>query len=158
MATLVIPAQLKPADGRFGSGPSKVREDVLTMLAGSGRAYMGTSHRQPPVKSLVRRVRTGLAQLFDLPPGYVVALGNGGTSTFWDVAAFGLIQSHSQHLSFGEFSAKFAGVADRAPWLSRPTVVESVFGTHPLPHPEPGADVYALTHNETSTEIGRASC
>jgi phosphoserine aminotransferase len=130
-----------------------VREEQLTMLAGAGRAYMGTSHRQPPVKSLVHRIRTGLSQLFRLPDGYTVALGNGGTSAFWDAAAFGLIKQHSQHLSFGEFSAKFAGTVTRAPWLTRPTVVESVPGTHPLPYAEPGADVYALTHNETSTGV-----
>jgi phosphoserine aminotransferase len=153
MGTLVIPAQLRPADGRFGSGPSKVREEQLTMLTGSGRAYLGTSHRQAPVKSLVHRVRTGLAELFSLPDDYTVALGNGGTSAFWDAAAFGLIREHSQHLSFGEFSAKFAGVAARAPWLSKPTVLESAPGTHPAPRPEPGADVYALTHNETSTGV-----
>jgi len=123
------------------------------MLAGSGRAYLGTSHRQPPVKSLVRRIRTGLTELFGLPDGYTVALGNGGTSAFWDAAAFGLIREHSQHLSFGEFSAKFAGVVTRAPWLTRPTVLESVPGTHSVPRAEPGADVYALTHNETSTGV-----
>jgi len=153
MGTLVIPAQLRPADGRFGSGPSKLREEQLTALAGSGRAYLGTSHRQPPVKSLVHRVRAGLTELFGLPGDYTVALGNGGTSAFWEAAAFGLIREHSQHLSFGEFSAKFAGVAARAPWLSRPTVVEAVPGTHPVPEAEQGADVYALTHNETSTGV-----
>jgi phosphoserine aminotransferase len=153
MGTLVIPAQLRPSDGRFGSGPGKVREEQLTALAGPGRAYLGTSHRQPPVKSLVHRIRTGLTELFSLPDGYAVALGNGGTSAFWEAAAFGLIREHSQHLSFGEFSAKFAGVASRAPWLSRPTVVDAVPGTHPLPHAEPTADVYALTHNETSTGV-----
>jgi phosphoserine aminotransferase len=152
-STLVIPAQLRPSDGRFGSGPSKVREEQLTMLAGAGRAYLGTSHRQPPVKSLVRRVRTGLAELFSLPDDYTVVLGNGGTSAFWDAAAFGLIQAHSQHLSFGEFSAKFAGIVTRAPWLSRPTVVDSVPGTHPAAYTEDEADVYALTHNETSTGV-----
>ena len=153
MGTLVIPAQLRPADGRFGSGPSKVREEQLTTLAGPGRAYLGTSHRQPPVKSLVRRIRTGLTELFSLPDGYTVALGNGGTNAFWDAAAFGLIREHSQHLSFGEFSAKFASIASRAPWLSWPTVIDSVPGTHPLPNAEPEADVYALTHNETSTGV-----
>jgi phosphoserine aminotransferase len=153
VSTLVIPAQLKPSDGRFGSGPSKVREEQLTMLAGSGRAYMGTSHRQPPVKSLVHRVRAGLTELFGLPEGYTVAIGNGGTSAFWDAAAFGLIRHHSQHLSFGEFSAKFAGIVTRAPWLTRPTVVESEPGTHPSASAEAGADVYALTHNETSTGV-----
>jgi phosphoserine aminotransferase len=130
-----------------------VREEQLTMLTGSGRAYMGTSHRQPPVKSLVHRVRTGLAELFGLPDGYTVALGNGGASAFWDAAAFGLVRNHSQHLSFGEFSAKFASVAARAPWLSGPTVIESVPGTHPVAAAEAGADVYALTHNETSTGV-----
>jgi phosphoserine aminotransferase len=153
VSTLVIPAQLRPADGRFGSGPSKVREEQLTMLAGSGRAYLGTSHRQPPVKSLVRRIRVGLTELFGLPDGYTVVLGNGGTSAFWDAAAFGLIREHSQHLSFGEFSAKFASAVTRAPWLTRPTVVESAPGTHPRPYAEPGTDVYALTHNETSTGV-----
>jgi phosphoserine aminotransferase len=153
VSTLVIPAQLKPADGRFGSGPSKVREELLTMLAGSGRAYLGTSHRQAPVKSLVHRIRTGLTELFGLPGDYVIAIGNGGTSAFWDAAAFGLIQAHSQHLSFGEFSAKFASVVTRAPWLTTPTIVESAPGTHPLPYAEPEADVYALTHNETSTGV-----
>jgi len=153
VSTLVIPAQLKPSDGRFGSGPSKVREEQVTMLAGAGRAYLGTSHRQAPVKSLVRRVRAGLTDLFGLPDGYTVALGNGGTSAFWDAAAFGLVSAHSQHLSFGEFSAKFAGTVSRAPWLTEPTVVESVPGTHPSAYAEPGADVYALTHNETSTGV-----
>jgi phosphoserine aminotransferase len=153
VSTLVIPAQLRPSDGRFGSGPSKVREEQLTMLAGSGRAYLGTSHRQPPVKSLVRRIRTGLTELFGLPEGYTVALGNGGTSAFWDAAAFGLIRAHSQHLSFGEFSAKFADAVTRAPWLTRPTVVQSVPGTHPVAYAEQGTDVYALTHNETSTGV-----
>jgi len=153
MATLVIPAQLRPADGRFRSGPGKVREEQLTTLTGAGRAYLGTSHRQPPVKSLVHRVRTGLAELFGLPGDYTVALGNGGTSAFWDAAAYGLIREHSQHLSFGEFSAKFASVATRAPWLSRPTVVDSVPGSHPVARAEHGADVYALTHNETSTGV-----
>ncbi|HLK01035.1 MAG TPA: phosphoserine transaminase [Streptosporangiaceae bacterium] len=153
MSTLVIPAQLKPADGRFGSGPSKVREDLLTMLAGSGRAYLGTSHRHGTVKSLVHRIRIGLADLFGLPEDYVVALGNGGSSAFWDAAAFGLIQERSQHLSFGEFSAKFASTVSRVPWLARPTIVESAPGTHPVPYPERGTDVYALTHNETSTGV-----
>lgn len=153
MGTLVIPAQLRPSDGRFGSGPSKVREEQLTSLAGSGRAYIGTSHRQSPVKSLVHRIRAGLTELFALPDGYMVVLGNGGTNAFWEAAAFGLIREHSQHLSFGEFSAKFASITSRAPWLSRPTVVDSVPGTHPLPYPESAADVYALTHNETSTGV-----
>src|SRR5712671_20029 len=150
---LVIPAELKPADGRFGSGPARIRPAQLAALAGSGPAYLGTSHRQPPVRSLVRRIRVGLAELFGLPADYTVALGNGGTSAFWEMATFGLIREHSQHLSFGEFSARFAALAARAPWLSEPTVVESAPGTHPAPRPEPGTDAYALTHNETSTGV-----
>src|SRR5205823_10782560 len=116
-------------------------------------AYLGTSHRQPPVRSLVRRIRVGLAELFGLPADYTVALGNGGTSAFWDVATFGLIREHSQHLSFGEFSAKFAALAARAPWLSEPAVIESAPGSHPAAAADPRADVYALTHNETSTGV-----
>ena len=153
MSTLVIPAQLKPKDGRFGSGPAKIRPEQLAALAASGATYLGTSHRQPPVRSLVRRIRTGLTELFSLPDGYTVVLGNGGTSAFWEMATSGLVREHSQHLSFGEFSARFAALACRAPWLSEPTVVESALGTHPAPWPEPGADAYALTHNETSTGV-----
>jgi len=153
VSTLVIPAQLRPKDGRFGSGPAKLRPEQLAALAASGASYLGTSHRQAPVRSLVHRIRSGLAELFHLPDSYTVALGNGGTSAFWEMAAAGLIREHSQHLSFGEFSAKFAALAGRAPWLSTPTVVESAAGTHPVPWPEPGADAYALTHNETSTGV-----
>jgi phosphoserine aminotransferase len=153
MSDLVIPAGLRPKDGRFGSGPAKIRPEQLAALAGPGAAYLGTSHRQPPVRSLVHRVRAGLAELFGLPGDYTVVLGNGGTSAFWDAAAFGLIRRHAQHLSFGEFSARFAAITGRAPWLDAPTVVESAPGTHPAPRPEPGADTYALTHNETSTGV-----
>jgi phosphoserine aminotransferase len=153
MSHVVIPAGLKPADGRFGSGPAKIRPEQLAALARSASAYLGTSHRQEPVRSLVRRIRTGLSELFSLPDGYTVVLGNGGTSAFWDAAAFGLIQAHAQHLAFGEFSAKFAAVTGRAPWLSAPTVIQSAPGTHPAPCPESGTDVYALTHNETSTGV-----
>jgi phosphoserine aminotransferase len=153
VSSLVIPAELKPRDGRFGCGPAKIRPEQLAALAGSGPVYLGTSHRQPPVRSLVRRIRAGLAELFSLPGGYTVVLGNGGTSAFWDAAAYGLIRRRSQHLSFGEFSARFAAIAGRAPWLSAPTVVESAPGTHPAPRPEPGTDAYALTHNETSTGV-----
>jgi phosphoserine aminotransferase len=153
MRTVVIPERLRPGDGRFGSGPAKIRPEQLAALAGPGAAYLGTSHRQAPVRSLVQRIREGLAELFGLPEGYTVALGNGGTSAFWDMATFGLIREHSQHVSFGEFSARFAAVAGRAPWLSEPTVIESAPGTHPAPRPEPGADTYALTHNETSTGV-----
>jgi phosphoserine aminotransferase len=153
MSDLVIPAGLRPKDGRFGSGPAKIRPEQLAALAGPGAAYLGTSHRQPPVRSLVHRVRAGLAELFGLPGDYTVVLGNGGTSAFWDAAAYGLIRRHAQHLSFGEFSARFAAITGRAPWLDPPTVVVSAPGTHPAPQPEPGADTYALTHNETSTGV-----
>src|ERR1700753_363154 len=153
MSHVVIPAGLKPADGRFGSGPGKIRPARVRALAGRGPAYLVTSHRQAPVRSLVRRVRTGLAELFGLPDDYAVVLSNGGTSAFWDAAAFGLIREHAQHLSFGEFSAKFAAVTDRAPWLSSPAVITAEAGTHPEPQAESGADVYALTHNETSTGV-----
>jgi phosphoserine aminotransferase len=153
MSNLVIPSELKPKDGRFGSGPTKIRPEQLAALAGSGAAYLGTSHRQAPVRSLVQRIRGGLAELFGLPADYTVALGVGGTSAFWEMATFGLIREHSQHLSFGEFSAKFAALAARAPWLSEPAVLESEPGSHPVPEADPRADSYALTHNETSTGV-----
>ena len=148
-----IPANLLPADGRFGSGPSKVRAAQLDALAASGSHYLGTSHRQKPVKSLVGRVRAGVRDLFSLPEGYEVVLGNGGTTAFWDIAAHGLLRSKSQHLSFGEFSSKFAKVAQGAPWLEEPTVISSTPGTHGEAVAEAGVDVYALTHNETSTGV-----
>ncbi len=151
MTTIVIPDTLKPGDGRFGSGPTKVRQEQAAALAAARE--LGTSHRQPPVKALVRRVRSGLAELFDLPNEFVVSLGNGGTNAFWDAAAFGLVQERSQHLSFGEFSSKFAGVTARAPWLKEPSVIATEPGTHPLPRAEAGIDAYALTHNETSTGV-----
>ncbi|MEW9554421.1 phosphoserine transaminase [Nonomuraea sp. NPDC050783] len=153
MADIVIPADIKPADGRFGCGPSKVRTEQLAALAASGAQYMGTSHRQKPVKSLVGRVRSGLADLFSLPEGYQVVLGNGGTTAFWDIAAFGLVREKSQHLSFGEFSSKFAAVTKKAPWLAEPSVIKAEVGTHPTAVAEEGVDVYALTHNETSTGV-----
>jgi len=148
-----IPADLLPADGRFGCGPSKVRPESLAGLAATGRAFLGTSHRQPTVKSLVGRLRAGLAELFALPDGYEVALGNGGATMFWDVAAFCLIEQRSQHLVFGEFSAKFAAVATAAPHLQAPEVIESPPGSHPAVRPMAGVDLYALTHNETSTGV-----
>jgi phosphoserine aminotransferase len=148
---IVIPDKLKPKDGRFGSGPTKVRAEQVAALAAA--AELGTSHRQAPVREVVRRIRTGLADLFSLPNGFVVALGNGGTTAFWDAAAFGLIHERSQHLSFGEFSAKFATVTARAPWLKEPSVIASEPGTHPLPRAAAGVDAYALTHNETSTGV-----
>jgi phosphoserine aminotransferase len=153
MTEIVIPGDLLPADGRFGCGPSKIRPEQLAALARSGSAYLGTSHRQGPVRSLVRRIREGLAELFSLPDGYEVILGNGGTTAFWDIAAFGLVDHKAQHLSFGEFSSKFAKVTAAAPWLDTPTVIESPPGTHPQPGAEDGVDAYALTHNETSTGV-----
>jgi phosphoserine aminotransferase len=142
-----------PRDGRFGSGPSKVRLEALEGLAGTGRGYLGTSHRQATVKSVVGRIRAGLADLFGLPNGYEVALGNGGTTVFWDLATFCLIDRRSQHLSFGEFSAKFTAAARAAPHLDDPDVIESPAGTHPQAEVRGGVDVYALTHNETSTGV-----
>jgi phosphoserine aminotransferase len=153
VADIVIPADIKPADGRFGCGPSKVRPEQLAALAGAGASVMGTSHRQKPVKNLVARVRAGLSDLFSLPEGYEVVLGNGGTTAFWDIASFGLIRDRSQHLNFGEFSSKFATVAKKAPWLGEPTVIKAEAGTHPVAVAEEGVDVYALTHNETSTGV-----
>ncbi|WP_329368265.1 phosphoserine transaminase [Streptomyces sp. NBC_00669] len=153
MADIEIPADIKPADGRFGSGPSKVRTQALDALAATGTSLLGTSHRQAPVKNLVGQVRDGVRALFSLPEGYEVVLGNGGSTAFWDVATHGLISAKSQHLSFGEFSSKFAKASLQAPWLADPTVVKSEPGTHPEPVAEAGVDVYALTHNETSTGV-----
>jgi phosphoserine aminotransferase len=148
-----IPDDLLPADGRFGCGPSKVRPEQVAALAGPGAALLGTSHRQAPVRGLVQRVREGLAALFCLPEEYLVVLGNGGSTAFWEVAAFGLIRQRAQHLSFGEFSSKFAAVTTAAPWLDEPTVIHSAPGSHPEPSAETGADAYALTQNETSTGV-----
>ncbi len=153
MTGIDIPEEIKPADGRFGCGPSKVRPEQLEALTAWGARYLGTSHRQSPVRDVVHRVRSGLKELFDLPNGSEVILGNGGTTAFWDIAAFGLIRERSQHLAFGEFSSKFAKAARTAPWLAEPTVIESAPGTHPLPRAEAGVDAYALTHNETSTGV-----
>ena len=150
---LQIPADLKPADGRFGSGPSKVRPEALAALAERGGGILGTSHRQAPVKGLVERIRRGIADLFTLPDGYEVILGNGGTTAFWDAAAFGLVRERAQHLSFGEFSAKFASVTAAAPWLEAPSVVKAEPGTLARPRAEVGIDVYAWPHNETSTGV-----
>ncbi|MGH9090545.1 MAG: phosphoserine transaminase [Acidimicrobiales bacterium] len=148
-----IPAELLPADGRFGSGPSKVRPEQVAGLVDVATTYLGTSHRQRPVKAVVGRVRTGLRELFSLPDGYEVVLGNGGTTCFWDAATFGLIERRSQHLAFGEFSSKFAAAAKAAPHLEDPKVIESPPGTHPLPEADGEVDLYALTHNETSTGV-----
>jgi phosphoserine aminotransferase len=151
--TLVLPADLIPTDGRFGCGPSKVRPEALAALAASGATYLGTSHRQPAVKGLVHRVRAGLSDLFSLPDGYEVILGNGGTTAFWDAAALGLVREKSQHLAFGEFSAKFAAVTRAAPFLGEPTVIRAEVGDAPDPVAQADVDVYAWAHNETSTGV-----
>ena len=150
---IAIPAHLLPADGRFGAGPSKVRPEAVEALAAASGTFLGTSHRQKTVKSVVGSLRAGLASLFDLPDGYEVVLGNGGTTCFWDAATFGLIRERSQHLSFGEFSSKFATAAAQAPHLGEPEVITSEVGTHPLPVARDDIDLYALTHNETSTGV-----
>jgi phosphoserine aminotransferase len=153
VSDIKIPADLLPADGRFGCGPSKVRPEAVAALAAAGGSVLGTSHRQKPVKSIVGRVSSGVSELFSLPEGYEVVLGNGGATAFWDIAAFGLVRARSQHLHFGEFSSKFASVCKGAPWLGEPSVIKSEPGTHPLPVAEEGIDVYGLTHNETSTGV-----
>jgi phosphoserine aminotransferase len=150
---ITLPEHLRPADGRFGSGPSKVRPEAVAALAEAAPTYLGTSHRQAGVRSMVARLRAGTRELFALPDGYEVALGNGGTGVFWDVAVFSLIERRSQHLSFGEFSSKFAAAAARAPHLADPEVISSPEGSHPEPRPNPDVDLYALTHNETSTGV-----
>ena len=150
---IVIPDEIKPADGRFGAGPSKVPAGALDALAATGTSLMGTSHRQAPVRDIVGRVREGLAELFSLPDGYEVVLGNGGATAFWDIATFGLIREKSQHLSFGEFSSKFAKAAAAAPFLAEPSVISSEPGSLPAPQAEDGVDAYAWAHNETSTAV-----
>jgi phosphoserine aminotransferase len=152
-AQLTIPAGLKPADGRFGCGPSKVRPEQLAALAATGSSLMGTSHRQKPVKSLVARIRAGLTELFSLPDGYEVVLGNGGTTAFWDAAALGLVRDRSLHLTYGEFSAKFAAVTTRAPFLADPVVVSVPPGDAPEPVADPSCDLIGWAHNETSTGV-----
>jgi phosphoserine aminotransferase len=152
-ATLTIPTDLKPADGRFGCGPSKVRPEAVAALAASGAELMGTSHRQAPVKGLVRRLREGITSLFDVPDGYQVVFGNGGATAFWDVAAFNLVRDRAQHLSYGEFSAKFAAVTKSAPFLGEPTIVTAEPGTLARSYAERGVDAYAWPHNETSTGV-----
>ncbi len=153
MADLTIPADLLPADGRFGSGPSKVPAAALADLAGTGTTYLGTSHRKATVKHVVARVREGLTELFSLPEEYQVVLGNGGATAFWDIAALNLIRAKSQHLTFGEFSAKFAAAVAAAPFLSEPTVLSADAGQRAEPHAEQGVDAYAWPHNETSTGV-----
>ncbi len=155
-AEIVLPSHLRPTDGRFGSGPSKVRQEAVEALVGAAPHLLGTSHRRPAVKHLVRRIREGLTTLFSLPSGYEVALGNGGASLFWEAAVFGLIRQRSAHAVFGEFSAKFAAAARAAPFLSDPLVVEAEPGSAPTMRGAPGVDLYALTHNETSTGVATA--
>jgi phosphoserine aminotransferase len=150
---ITIPTELRPQDGRFGSGPSKVRPEQIAALAEVASTYMGTSHRQKTVKAQVGRVRQGFRDLFSLPDGYEVVLGNGGTTCFWDAATFGLIQDQSQHLSFGEFSSKFAACVTAAPHLKDPQVIAAEVGTHGVPVADSSVDLYALTHNETSTGV-----
>ncbi|NQW74855.1 MAG: phosphoserine transaminase [Candidatus Planktophila sp.] len=152
-AQIIIPADLKPIDGRFGCGPSKIRPAALASLASGMDLILGTSHRQKPVKNIVKRIREGLHTLFDLPDGYEVILGNGGSTAFWDIATLGLIQERSQHLVFGEFSSKFASATKDAPFLGEPTIIKSEPGSHPFAVAETGIDLYALTHNETSTGV-----
>lgn len=152
-ADIVIPAELKPVDGRFGSGPSKVRPAQVASLAAVADTYLGTSHRQKTVKSQVGRLREGLRELFTLPEGYEVVLGNGGTTAFWEVATFGLVRDRAQFLSFGEFGGKFVKSVQTAPFLGDPTVIKSDPGSAPQFSAEAGVDVYATPHNETSTGV-----
>jgi phosphoserine aminotransferase len=150
---LQIPADLKPADGRFGSGPSRVRPAQLRHLVDAGASVMGTSHRQRPVKQLVGRVRAGIGELFNLPDGYEVALGNGGTTAFWDAATCCLVRERALHLTYGEFSSKFAMCTMQAPFLADPVVLDAPAGDAPDPRSDPSVDVIAWAHNETSTGV-----
>jgi len=152
-AAVTIPAELLPEDGRFGCGPSKVRPAQVDFLASVGQTVLGTSHRQAPVRSLVGQVREGLNDLLSLPEGYEIILGNGGTTAFWDIAAFGLVRQRAQHLAFGEFSAKFGSVTQKAPFLGDSTIIKGDPGTLPTPSAEVGIDVYAWAQNETSTGV-----
>jgi phosphoserine aminotransferase len=148
-----IPAELLPSDGRFGSGPSKIRVEALDALAATGTSLLGTSHRQAPVKKLVGSLRAGLGDLFSLPDGYEVVLGVGGSHAFFDAATFGLVERRAQHLVHGEFTRKFATATQKAPFLDDPEILETDPSTHPLPYATPGVDVYAWAHNETSTGV-----
>jgi phosphoserine aminotransferase len=150
---LQIPTDLKPLDGRFGSGPSRVRPEQLAYLATAGASVMGTSHRQKPVKSLVAQIRFGLRELFSLPEGYEIALGNGGTTAFWDAATCGLVRERALHLTYGEFSSKFATCTQGAPFLAEPILLQAPAGDAPEPASDPRADVSCWAHNETSTGV-----
>ena len=153
LTDLRLPDDLLPADGRFGCGPSKVRPEQVAALSAIGASVLGTSHRQAPVKNLVQAVREGLTTLFELPEGYEVVLGNGGSTAFWDIAAFGLVRERAQHLAFGEFSAKFGSVTSKAPFLGESTIIKAKPGSLATPSAEAGIDVYAWPHNETSTGV-----
>jgi phosphoserine aminotransferase len=151
--SLTLPDDIKPSDGRFGSGPSKVRPEQLQALSTSAAAIFGTSHRQAPVKDLVGRVRNGLRDYFSVPDGYEVVLGNGGATAFWDAAAFGLIDKRSLHLSYGEFSSKFASAVSKNPFVGEPIIIKADPGSAPEPQSDPSIDVIAWAHNETSTGV-----
>ena len=152
-ADITIPSDLLPVDGRFGAGPSRIRSEQMSALAAVGGSLMGTSHRQKPVKAQVARVRAGLAELFSLPEGYEVVLGNGGSTAFWEIATFSLIRDRAQFLTFGEFGSKFASSAKAAPFLGEQSVIKSETGDAPTFAPEPGIDAYCTPHNETSTGV-----
>jgi phosphoserine aminotransferase len=151
--SISIPAELLPQDGRFGAGPSKVRPEQIDAVVQAGRTLLGTSHRQAPVKNLVGSVREGLQEFFQAPEGYEVVLGIGGATAFWDIAAFGLVEEKAQHLSFGEFSSKFAAATNKAPFLAESSIIKSEPGSLPEPQAEAGVDVYAWAQNETSTGV-----
>jgi phosphoserine aminotransferase len=156
ISQLTIPADIKPSDGRFGCGPSKVRPEQLAAQSTTAAGLFGTSHRQAPVKNLVGRVRDGLRELFSVPEGYEVILGNGGATAFWDAAAFGLIDSKSLHLTFGEFSAKFASAVAANPFVGEPIIISADAGSAPEPQSDPSVDAIAWAHNETSTGVALA--
>ncbi|UPO77232.1 phosphoserine transaminase [Arthrobacter sp. Helios] len=152
-ATLTIPAELLPKDGRFGAGPSKVRPQQIEALSSAGAKLLGTSHRQAPVRNLVGSIREGLSNLFSAPEGYEVVLGVGGSTAFWDIASFGLVENKAQHLSFGEFGSKFAAATNKAPFLAESSIIKAEPGTRPEARAEAGVDVYAWPQNETSTGV-----
>ena len=152
-ATVTIPAELLPQDGRFGAGPSKVRPEQIEALSRAGAKLLGTSHRQAPVRNLVGSIREGLSSFFSAPAGYEVVLGVGGSTAFWDIASFGLVENKAQHLSFGEFGSKFAAATNKAPFLAESSILKAEPGTRPEPRAEAGVDVYAWPQNETSTGV-----
>jgi phosphoserine aminotransferase len=151
--SITIPANLLPKDGRFGAGPSKVRPEQMDALAAASSKLLGTSHRQAPVKNLVGSVRSGLSEFFRAPEGYEVVLGVGGSTAFWDIASFGLVENKAQHLSFGEFGSKFASATNKAPFLAESSIIKAEPGTRPTARAEASVDVYAWPQNETSTGV-----